>query len=498
MPIQRPTFHESWHRVVDLRPRLRPGTRTIRQTSRGSVWHIVEDATGSQYFRMNDSAWRFVGLLDGRITVGEAWTMCQSNLGDEAPTQGEAIQILGQLYSSNLLQADVSGDAAAMFRRQRQRVSREVRSYLLNMLFLRVPLWDPDAFLTRWTPLFGWLFTPLGFALWLILLVIGAFHLIGHAQPLALGLSGVLAPDNLIWLYVVYALIKGVHELGHAFACKAFGRRTSDTTGTAGQVHTIGVMFLLFMPVPYVDASSSWLLKNKMHRMFVAAAGIIVELAIAAIAAVVWSRTAEGTIIHSLAYNAIILAGVSTLLFNGNPLMRYDGYYILADLIEIPNLAQRSQAYLNYLVKRYAYGVSHAVSPAYTAGERCWLIFYQVASSVCRVVVYAAIALFIIGQRFVLGGAIIAMVALAWLLLPLGRFVRYLASDPELSRQRPRAVLATAGALLIVGSAVLLIPFPDHARIEGVVEPRRFENIHASADGLIAFAAPSGVAVSRE
>ncbi len=498
MPIERPTFHESWHRVTDLRPRLRPGTRTIRQTSRGRVWHIVEDATGSQYFRMNDSAWRFVGLLDGRATVSDAWTRCQEHLGDDAPTQGEAIQLLGQLYSSNLLQADVSGDAATMFRRQKQRVAREMRSYLLSLLFLRIPIWDPDAFLTRWTPLVAWLFTPIGFGLWLVLLGVGAFHLIGHQSQLVSGLSGVLAPGNLLWLYLVYAGIKGVHELGHAFACKAFGRRTGDPSGAAGQVHTIGLMFLIFMPVPYVDASSSWLLKNKLHRIIVAAAGIIVELAVASVAAVVWSRTAEGSLIHNLAYNAMILAGVSTILFNGNPLMRYDGYYIFADLIEIPNLAQRSQAYLNYLVKRYAWGITRAVSSAYTVGERLWLFTYQITSGVYRLLVYTAITLFILDQRFVLGGVLILIVVLAWVLLPFGRFVRYLAADPELARQRPRALAVTALVALVAGTIVLFIPFPDHARIEGVVEPRRFENIHAASDGLIRFAAPSGQTVSPD
>lgn len=495
MGVDRPTFHESWHRVAELTPRLRTSSRVVRQTYRGQVWHVVEDASGSQFFRMNEPGWRFVGLLDGRTTVERAWQAVSEALGDSAPTQGEVIQLLGQLYSSNLLQAEVAGDTEALFRRQRKRVGREVRAYLMSLLFLRIPLWDPDAFLTRWTPLVGWLFSWVGALLWVALLVAGAWHLIGRERELASGLSGVLATENLIWLYLTFAVIKGLHELGHGFACKAFGMRAPDPSGASGAVHTIGVMFLVFMPVPYVDASSSWLFKSRWRRIVVAAAGIVVELSLAAIAAIVWARSAPGTAASAIAFNAMFLAGVSTLVFNGNPLMRYDGYYILADLLELPNLAKRGQDYVSYLVKKYVYGVRRALSPAYSAGERWWLTAYTVLSWVYRVFVYIAITLFILDQQWVLGAVVLIFIGLAWLLVPTGKLLRYLAADAELSRTRGRAVWTTAAACAAVVIGIGLIPVPDHVRVEGVVEPARFANIYAGTDGRLESVRASGESV---
>ena len=485
MAVDRPTFHESWHRVADLKPRLRSSTRFTRQVYRGTVWHILEDPSGLRFFRASEAAYRFIGLLDGVRTVAQAWNICNEHLGDDAPTQGEVIQLLGQLFSSNLIAGETAADAGALFRRQKKRIGLEVRSYLMSVLFLRIPLWDPDSFLTRWLPLVAWLFTPLGFVLWLAVLALGGYHLIGRGPQLADQLSGILATDNLLWLYATFFVIKLLHELGHAFACKAFGKRDDDGTGAVGSVHAMGVMFMVFLPVAYVDASSSWGLRRKLSRIVVSSAGIIAELAVAAIAAIIWARSAEGTLAHSLAYNAMFLAGVSTLVFNGNPLMRYDGYYILADLIEIPNLAKRSQDYINYLVKRFAWGVRRLMNPAHAPGERFWLPTYWAASLAYRVIVYIAIILFIADQQFVLGAVLLGFIAAAWLLMPLGKFVRYLAADPELSRTRGHALLTSAGALVVTAAALGLVPMPDHLRVEGVVEPDRFANVFAAADGWI-------------
>lgn len=491
MSFDRPTFHESWHRVASLRPRLKPGARVYRQVFRGQLWHVVEDPSGARFFRLSESAWGFVGLLDGRRTTAQAWEISCGRYGDDAPTQGEAIQLLAQLYSSDLLQAELPGDTEALLRRRRRRIGREARGWLASIFFARVPLWDPDRFLDRWVPLVAWLFSPLGFLLWLALLGAGGWHLVGRERELASGFAGALSTDNLVWLYLCFALIKLFHELGHAFACKTFGRRSAG----GGEVHTIGLMFLIFLPVPYVDASSSWALRSRLHRIIVAAAGVIVELAVAAVAAVIWARSAPGTLTHALAFNVIFIAGVSTVIFNANPLMRYDGYYVLSDLLGIPNLAQRGADHVKYLVKRFAWGVRRAVNPASAPGEGFWLPSYAVLSAVYRAAVYVAIMLYIADQQFVIGAAIILLALILWVAVPVSRFAHYLFLNAELERVRPRALLTTA---LVFGSlAVLLgaLPLPDHVRATGIVEPARFASVFARTDGFITHVADSGSAV---
>ncbi len=498
MPVDRPTFSESWYRVANLKPRLRSTVQVHRQHFRGAMWHVLQDPVANQFFRLNEPAYHFVASLDGRRTVAQVWNACSETLGDDAPTQGEAIQLLGQLYASNLLQAELPPDAEGLFQRYRKRIQREVQSYLMNLLFVRIPLFDPDHFLDRWVGVFGKLFTLPVFIAWLALLLWGLSAVVANVAELTNQAAALFSAENLgrnlILLYAALVLIKLFHEFAHAFATKKFGRQTD----TGGEVHVMGIMFLVFTPLPYVDASSAWALRSKRHRAIVGAAGILTELAIAAVAALVWAHTPAGSPLHDVAYKCLFLAGVGTLLFNGNPLLRYDGYYILSDLLEIPNLAQRSKDYLYYLVKRYAWAVRNPRSPAHTPGERAWLLSYALASTAFRVYISIRIILFIADKLFILGAVLAVMALFAWVAVPLGKFIRYLATSGELARTRPRAVVTTLLFLVLILGPLSLIPVPDHAFLEGVVEPVGLAVIYAPEDGFVDAFLPSGSPVSPE
>ncbi|MEE9213045.1 MAG: hypothetical protein V3U29_10365 [Phycisphaeraceae bacterium] len=488
MPQPRPTFSESWYRVSELRPRLRSTVQCYRQHFRGNMWYVLRDPSNNQFFRINDASYYYVGLLDGRRTVSQAWEIANGQLGDRAPTQNEVIQLLGQLYAANLLMADLPADSAGLFERYRKKVRREIQGYLMNLLFVRVPLWDPDRTLDRWVGVVGWVFGPVGLVLWLILMAVAGWQLAGHGEQLVDSAQGVLDPNNLLWLYVAIVIAKALHELGHGFACKKYGRASHS----GGEVHTIGIMFLVFIPVPYVDASSSWALRSKWQRAIIGAAGMFVELAVAAVAVVIWTHTGADTTLHAIAYNTLFIASVSTLLFNGNPLIRFDGYYILSDVLEIPNLAQRSKDYLFFLVKRYVFGTKHARHIVTLPSERPWLVAYHFASSIYRVFISIAI-LWFVSQQFFIIGVILALVAIVtWVVVPMGKFAHYLATHHELMRVRPRAVGATIGFLAALFIVIGLIPMPDRARAEGVVEPRELAFIHTSEDGFVIDVLPSG------
>jgi putative peptide zinc metalloprotease protein len=474
MPVERPTFHESWYRVADLHPRLRNTVQISRQHFRGQPWHVVQDHSNNAFFRLAEPAYRFVGLLDGKRTVGEAWTLANEQLGDEAPTQGEAIQLLGQLYTSNLLMAEVPADTHTLFARYKKRKQREIAGYFMNIMFARLPIFDPDRFLNRWLPLLGWIFSPVGLVVWLVLVGVGVYSVgqyPGWADKIRSPANGLLSPDNLILLYVAFACIKACHEMGHAISCKKFGKQS----GTGGEVHIIGIMFLVFTPIPYVDASSSWALTNKWHRAIVGAAGMWVELAIAAIAAVVWTNTADGAVLHNFAYNVMFVAGFSTLAFNANPLLRYDGYYILSDLLEIPNLAQRGNEYIYYLVKRYVWNVRFARNPAHGRSERVYLFVYAIASFCMRMFVTISIMFYLTA---VLNGVLIILATgmaiaglITWAVVPVARYIHYVTTNGELYRVRARAVLTSAAAVAAAVVTIGVIHFPDRARAQGVVEP---------------------------
>jgi len=495
--VDNPTFSESWYRVAELRPRLRATARVHRQSFRGRIWYVIRDPAGEDFFRLHEAAYYFVGLLDGRRTVSQAWRICNDRLGDEALTQPEVVQVLGQLYVANLLQARLPPDAEGLFQRYRKRVRRELSGTLGNLLFLRIPLFDPDRLLDKLVVLARPVFTVWGFGLWLALVVAGVVLVLAHRAELTSQayrlLDAANLAGNLPLLYACFVAAKLAHEFGHALACKKFGLQTH----TGGEVHTMGVMLLVLAPMPYVDASSTWALRSKLHRVVAAAAGMMTELALAAIAAAVWVLTAgradaSSQLAHAVAYNVMFVAGIATLLFNGNPLLRFDGYYILSDLLEIPNLDGRSRQYLYYLVKRYAWGLRKAANPADSPGEAAWLAGYGIASTAFRVFICVKIVLMLIG-RFLLIGAVLAVTAaVAWVLVPLGRFVHYLLAGPELLRNRGRALATTLAVLAALMAALGFVRLPDRCCLEAVAEPARMAYIHAGGAGFVQEVVPSG------
>ena len=490
MSVERPTFHESWYRVAQLRPRLLAGVQVHRQHFRGQMWYVLENPANNEFSRLSVEAYHFIGLLDGRRTVAQAWRIGNEQLGDRAPTQGEVIQLLGQLYSSNLLYAELAPDTESLFNRYRTRVKRQIQGFFTNLLFIRIPLLDPDHILERWVGVVGWLFSWIGLLLWLALITAGLYFVVGNIRELIHQSSDILAPDNLILLYVSIVMIKVCHEFGHAFACKRFGR----LSGTGGQVHVMGVMFLVFVPLPYVDASSAWAFRKKWHRAVVGMSGVMVELAGAAIAAIIWANTSTGTL-HIIAYNVIFVASISTLVFNGNPLLRFDAYYVLSDLLEIPNLSHRSKNYLSYLVKKYSWRLKGLHNPAHSVGERIWFVFYGIASTAYRVFICIRILLFLNDrlpeELFVLVPFFAFSALIAWVLVPIGKFLRYLATNGELTKKRGRAVVSTLGivALMIVCLGILRVP--DHCRVEGIVEPVHLAIVHTESDGFVTEYLPS-------
>lgn len=465
-------FSESWYRVASQRLCLRPGVRVRRQNFRGERWYVLENPFTNEFYRMRPGAYEFVARLRADLTVGEIWQQCLDRSPNEAPGQEAVLQMLSQLYLFNLLQYDNASDAAALFSRQKKRQQQELRSRLLNIMFMRFPLLDPDRFLVRTLPYMGRLISGFGAVLWLIVVGLGIKTVIDNFPALREQGQSVLSPSNLPLLYAGLILIKTIHEFGHAYFCRKFG----------GEVHAMGVMLMIFTPVPYVDATSSWSFRERWKRVMVGLAGMIVELFVAAIAAFVWSRTTSGTV-HNLAYNMMFVASVSTVVFNINPLLRFDGYYILSDLVGIPNLTQRAGRQLRYYAERYLFGLTREQSPALNRREGAWLSVYGVVSGVYRIFVFGGILL-AIGDHFFLIGVVMAAVCfISWVTVPLIRFARYLASEPRLERQRTRAISVSLAVIAFALVLLQWIPFPSHFRAPGVVQATVWTEVITAASG---------------
>lgn len=475
----RPTFSESWYRVVNLRPRLRGTAQISRQYYRGERWYVVRDPAGNQYHRLSDAAYRFIGLLDGKRTVGEAWDLVGGQLADDAPTQPEVIQILSQLYAANLVETDVPPDATVLLRRHKLHLKRQWQSRLMNIMFPRIPIWDPDRFLKRWMPMIKWFFSSIGMILWLV--VVGSALVITspHWQELYKGFEQSLQiagkPENIALLFISFWVLKFFHELGHAFTCRRFG----------GECHEMGIMFLVFVPTPYVDASSAWAFPNKWHRMFVGAGGMYVELFIAAICAFIWLNVKDsGGPLPLFLVNVIFWASFTTVLFNANPLLRYDGYYMLSDYLEIPNLQQRSKEYSFGLIKRHVFRIK-PLQPLPTPMARFWLFFYHIFSSVYRIFVGLAIILYVTFQIPILGLLMGLSGLVTWLVMPIGKLIKYLSLDPELHRKRGGAWAFSVGVAALIVTLIGFIRFPVRVHMDGAVDPQEKQVLYARSGGFV-------------
>ncbi len=208
----------------------------------------------------------------------------------------------------------------------------------------------------------------------------------------------------------------------------------------------MGIMLLVFMPVPYVEASAAYAFRNKYHRMVVGAAGIMTELFLAAIAMVVWVLVEPGAV-RSIAFNVMVISGVSTLLFNGNPLLRFDAYYVLSDFLEIPNFGTRSNQQLGYLLKRYLLGVKNNPPPARSSGEAVWLVTYSVASFFYRMFIMVVIALFVAGKFFIIGVLLAIWSIYGFLVHPTFKVAKGLMMDGEIKRKRNRLYAVTGASV---------------------------------------------------
>ena len=468
------TFSESWHRIASERPALRPDIRIQRQHHRGERAYVLSHPYHHQFFRVGPEAHEFLARLDGRRTVDEIWQECLERHPESAPGQEAVLQLLGQLYRANLLQYHGASDTEELLRRSKATRSRIVRSRITNVLFAQIPLVDPDPFLVRTLPFFRPLLSLWGGLAWLALVGWGLFTAIGHAHELRDQAQGLLAPDNLVLLYATTIVLKGLHELGHAYCCRRFG----------GEVHAMGVMLMVFTPMPYVDATAAWGFRERWKRALVGAAGMLVELAVAAVAVGVWSQTGPGTV-HAIAYNILLVASVSTLVFNLNPLLRFDGYYILSDLLGIPNLAARAQQQLRATMERVLFGVPADSAPARTRGEAWALSGYAVGSGIYRVLVFGGLLLLLADRFFTLGLALAAIAAAVWALTPLVRLGIHLATAPRLARRRLRAFGVTAGLAALALILLAAIPWPHHFRAPGLIEGGHWSALHTGVDGKV-------------
>jgi putative peptide zinc metalloprotease protein len=468
-------LQDVWPEVLNLRLRLRSQIKLTRHVYRGDVCYIFQDTASDSFYRFSPEVYAFIALMDGTSTLGEI-NASRSADPQEQLTPEKIVEILVQLYAVDAIASRLPAQIETQLQAAQQKTEPAATPRIgLNLLFFRIPLVDPESFLVKYKHFSEIFFTRSFLWLFVALITFAAIQLVLNWQAFTHNIfDNLFARNNLFLLWLIYPVIKTIHELAHTFAIKKWG----------GEVHELGIMFLLLMPVPYVNASAATVFVDKWQRIVVSAAGIIAELTLAAAALLLWPHIEAG-LLRTICHNIILIGGFSTLIFNGNPLVRFDGYYILADILEIPNLASRSQAYLWYLFERYLLTIADVGPGPMSSGERKWFIFYGLASFAYRVVLYASIFLILV-NFFEIAGIAFGLLSIFQLFIaPFVRRMRKLLTHPGYKPYRTR--IRTAAALMIVGPVfgLLAIPLPYSTEVEGVLWPPDDAIVRMETPGII-------------
>jgi len=467
-------FSPNWFRVADLHPLLGGHVQVRRQPSRDALWYVFSDTSTGRQHRLNDVAYQFAGRCNGHHSTQQIWEALLEKMGDHAPSQEEIIQLIGQLSESGMLQVDKLSDVEALFERHEARASKQRRSGM-NPLAFRLNLFNPDALLRRFDGIGQQIFRTWVLGVWGLIVGLALAGALTHWSELrAHAATYLLTPRYLILMWLCFPVIKAVHELAHGLAVRRWG----------GEVTQMGITLLVLVPAPFVDASAASAFRHTYQRVMVSAAGIMVELLIAAFALFVWLNTEPG-LLRDAAFVFAFIGSVSTVLFNGNPLLRFDGYYVLSDALNLPNLASRSSRYWVYLAQRYLLKIPNAQSPEPSQRERVWLVLYAPASWMFKIFIGVVITFWVASKSIFLGLAAGLFMLYTTLGQPIYKVLRFTFFSPALGTQRLRARLITAGLSLLVIIAVGIVPMPSITVAQGVVWLPERAQLRTETSGFI-------------
>lgn len=452
-----PLVSEQWFRVAGLRPSRADGVVADRVVYRGEPWTVLASADGRRRVRLNQAAWALVGRCDGVRTLQQLWEILLRERQDDAPTQDELIVQVTLLYRDGYLRFDEEPDFGAMAPLEAG-APQQKKPGFGSLLAIRIPLGSPERALRRLQGLGLLLFSRAGLLAWLVLVAAGAVAAFSQAATVA-DFAGrwLRTPHVVVLTWLLFPVMKLLHEGAHALAVRRFG----------GRVPEWGVTVMVLTPVPYVDASAADGFGPARQRLVVSAAGAMVELALAAAAALAVAVLQPG-VLRDVALVVFVLGALSSLVVNANPLLRFDGYHALTDLLQLPNLATRSSRHwLQRIGTLLGLPAAQEVPPS--RGERAWWWAYAPASLVCRVLLSVGMVGWLGAQNFWLGLVVLLILVGSMVVLPALRGVRHLWGLQLDAAQARRGRVRSGLALAAVLGVLVAVPLPDISVARGVL-----------------------------
>jgi putative peptide zinc metalloprotease protein len=473
-------------RRKQVRLRVRADLSIAPQKYEGRTYFVVKDPVSLRYYRFKEQEHFLIQLMDGTHTLDQAQKEFEKRFRPDRLTLEDLEQFGQQLLTAGLAQNESPGAGKQLFDRRKKRRRKEILQAFTNILYIKIPIFDPERLLTRMLPYFRWMFSmwfflfSVGVMLAAIMLVLTHFQTFRDRLP---SYHEFFSFKTVIYLWAALGVVKVIHEFGHGLSCKAFG----------GEVHEMGFLILCLSPAMYCNVSDAWTLPNKWKRIIISGAGIYVELMIAAIATFVWWNTPGQPFVNYMALSLMVVCSVSTILFNGNPLMRFDGYYVLADWLEIPNLRDRSNKYIQRIVMDKCLGIEVQPEPYMERWRRVLFVTYAITSYIYRWLITFVILMFLsnfLGPKLKIISQMLATVAVGTMIgWPLYRLGANLKKRGRLPDMKPARVAISASVLAALLLFVFFVPLPITSRVRETglvqVQPDYIEHLHVEVPGIL-------------
>ena len=463
---------DHWYEVSETILSIKRGVVFSRHIFQNKAYYVISIETTNQHIKISTDTYVFLQMFNGVLNVSDVRD--KFNAESESHFSQEAcISVIKNLADKSFFQTNNHLEYDHI-NRNIDNLREEVTSMKWsNFLFFQQPLCSPNSFLKKTFPFVSLLFNWFAVAIYLLLFVASIWMLIPNLEKFNDDINGIISSNNIFWIFVVVIMSKVFHELAHGYTCIKYQK----------QVTTFGVMFLVFTPLPFVDVSSVWSLPSKFRRICVASAGMISDTLMGALALIIWTQTSDG-LINSIAFNTIFITFISTLFFNLNPLVRFDGYHILSDLLEISNLQSKSQKVINYVWDRHVGGDRSVESPSNNSRELKICFLYGVLSFFYRIFLMLSIA-YILSLKFLVLGKILAVFTVFYYMVkPAVASMRKTFSKRRNSYVIKRMRLIYISAW-IVFLTLILIPLPHYFRSKGVISSAGKLHVYTEIGGHV-------------
>jgi putative peptide zinc metalloprotease protein len=466
--------------------RMRPDLLVRKHRYHGEGYWVVKEPVGLNYFRFHEEEFAILEMLDGESSLDSIKERFEADFAPQKLTYQDLQQFIGMLHRSGLVISETAGQGRQLKKRRDEKKRREWLGRLSNVFALRWRGVDPERFLGWIYRFTWWIFHPVCVALCLamgfaaLLLIAVQYDVFYSRLPTMHEFFDPRSPDKWIYLALTMGVVKVLHELGHGLSCKHFG----------GECHEIGFMLLVLTPCLYCNVSDSWMLPNKWQRAIIGAAGMYVEVVLASIATFLWWFSDRETLVNNLCLNVMFICSVSTLVFNGNPLLRFDGYYILMDLSEIPNLRQKSTEVLKRFMVGVCLGLEQPENPFLPQKNRILFGLYTIAAVMYRWVVVFSIVMFLI-QLFepvglkVVGQVVAATGFFGLIVQPLWQLARFFYMPGRMHKVKKYRVIASLAIVAGLLAAIVFLPLPHSVKCEFEIGPRDAAPVYVEVPGLV-------------